>query len=638
MAAEVVPQDQSEFPSTEDLQALLRPRGIAIVGASADLGKFSGRLVPALAAGRFAGRIYPVNPRYREMAGLPCFPSVGQVPDPCDLAIVAVPAPHVPSVLREAADRGIGAAVVMSSGFDEVGPEGQARAAELRALAGRIRIYGPNCPGLWQIRDGVVYTFSSQYRPDALRPGPIGLVTQGGALGRAVLDAMDLGAGFSYWFSTGNEADLEAADFVAFLAEDAGTTVVASLLEGWRDGRRFLRAVARCRAVGKPVVVAKIGQSAAGARAALGHTAKVNGPGAVAASALRRAGCLTVDDVDGLTDLAVLLDRYPRPGPGGLGVCTFSGGAGVLLADQATAVGVPLPELRAETAEALRALLPEIASIGNPTDLTTAVLEDPMLARRALEVMASDPGFAMVLFPFPHRLDAFDEPMARELAQLAAADCKPFGAVMHSPLYERERATAILREAGVPVFASARRAVAAVAGWLGHRDSRLAPPYRPASLPHRGMPLCHGEVEGQALLLRWGIAGSDGGADGTGDFLLRCEAFWDPAFGPVVSCACGEPWSALAPAAVYRLAPLDAGEALGMLEEAPWVSLLRAATGQGGLETAADVLVRLGGLFVEEQDRLAAIELYPLRVSSTSSLAQGVRIVPRADGAEEKRR
>ncbi len=630
MAAEVVHQHQDEFPSAHDLGPLLHPRGIAIVGASADTGKFSGRLVPALTAGRFSGRIYPVNPRHREMAGLPCFSSLAAVPDPCDLVIVAVPASQVPDVLRQAVDRGIAAAVVLSSGFDEIGVEGQARAEEIRALGGRIRIYGPNCPGLWQIRDGVVYTFSSQYRADALRVGSIGLVTQGGALGRAVLDAMDLGVGFSYWFSTGNEADLEVSDFVALLADDPGTDVVASLVEGWRDGRRFLRAAARCRAAGKPLIVAKIGQSAAGARAARGHTAKVNGSGPVAAAALRQAGCLLVDDVDELTDLAALLQRYPQPGSGGLGICTFSGGSGVLIADHATRAGVPLPDLGRETAAELEALLPDIAAIGNPTDLTTAVLQDPALARQALEIMLSDPAFAMVLFSFPHRLDAFDEPMARELAQIQAHG-RPLVAVMHSPLQERERATAILREASVPVLPSAHRAAAAVAGWLAHRDNRAFAPYRPASIPRRKVPLSATALDGKGLCRRWGIASANGEETSAGGFPLRCAAFWDAAFGPVIQCGPGGPWALAAFGVVFRLAPTDPSEARAMVEEAPWVASLRSESGPGAPDALADVLVRLGGMLVAERDRLEAVELDPVRLvpGGLRAVACAVRLVPR---------
>jgi acyl-CoA synthetase (NDP forming) len=537
-----------EFPDAEDLRPLLRPRGIAVVGASADPGKFSGRLVPALLRCGYAGGIYPVNPRHAELGGRPCYPSVAEVPEPCDLAIVAVPARHVVEAVAQAAARGVGAAVVLSGGFGEIGGEGGARAGALAELRGRIRIYGPNCPGLWQVADGLVYTFSAQFDPAELRPGPVGLVTQGGALGRALLDAMETGLGFSYWFSTGNEADLDVADFVAFLADEPRTRVVAVLAEGLRDGRRFLRAAERCRAAGKPLALLKIAASAEGARSALRHTAAPNGDPGVAEALLRGAGCLLADDVDELADLAGLLARYPRPAAGGgLGICSFSGGAGVLLADRAAAAGAPLAALRPETVRALGALLPEIAAVGNPTDLTTAVLEDPALARRALEAMAADPGVAMVLFPLPHRLDAFDEAMARHLAEAAAGGGKPVAVVAISPAFDRERAAAVLREAGVPVFGSARRAALAAARWLG------APPRTLGATP-------------------------------------RPAAFADAVFGPVVvrGSAC-------------RLAPLTAEEAGGPLQaagaagSAPGlapVSRLAADGRAGGGRSAADLSPR----------------------------------------------
>jgi acyl-CoA synthetase (NDP forming) len=466
------------LPDEGDLRPLLRPRGIAVVGASADPGRFSGRIVPALLACGYGGGIYPVNPRRAEVAGRPCFPSLREVPEPCDLAIVAVPAAHVPEVVAQAAGRGVGAALVMSGGFEELGPgsDGARRAEALRAAAGiapgrrpRVRVYGPNCPGLWQIRDGLVYTFSAQFDPRGLRPGPVGLVTQGGALGRAVLDAMELGLGFSYWFSTGNEADLQAADFVAWLASDPGTRVLAAILEGIRDRARWQQAVARCRAAGKPLVVLRIGRSEAGARAAAAHTG-VPWAGPRADGELDEPGCVPVDDVDELIDLAWLFAAYPEP-PGegrGIGVCTFSGGAGGLLADQAAAAGAPLPALAPATVAALRATLPEIGSAANPADLTTAVFEDPDLGRRALEALAADPAVGVLAFPLPHRHDAFDAEMAHRLVDLAPRLGKPLVVVAPSPTFDREEAAAILRQAGVPVFASVRRAALACARWLRH--------------------------------------------------------------------------------------------------------------------------------------------------------------------------
>ncbi len=454
------------FASARDLQPLLRPRGIAVVGASAEPAKFSGRIVPSLLACGYGGAIHPVNPRYGSVHGLPCHPSLAAVPDPCDLAIIAVPARHVPAVVSEAADRGLGAAIILSAGFDEIGGEGEARAAALRALAGHIRIYGPNCPGLWQIRDGLVYTFSTQFHPRMLRPGPVGLVTQGGALGRAVLDAMDTGLGFSYWFSTGNEVDLEAADFIALLADDPGTAVVAVITEGWRDEHRFVEAVRRCRRAGKPVVALDIGRSPEGAAAARRHTATPARTAADSATVLRAAGCVRVDDVGELTDLARVLARHPAARAGGVGIATFSGGAGGLLADQARSAGVPLPDLAPATRAALAALLPDIAAVGNPTDLTTAVFEDPLLVVRTLRILAADPGVALLLFPFPHRHDGFDPVLARHLAALAPTLPVPLVVPAASPLFDREDATRVLEEAGVCTVPSLHRGALVAARWL----------------------------------------------------------------------------------------------------------------------------------------------------------------------------
>jgi acyl-CoA synthetase (NDP forming) len=446
--------------------------GIAVVGASAEEGKFSGRIVPSLVACRYQGGIYPVNPRYSHLHDLPCYPSLAAVPDPCDLAIVAVPADLVPAVVDQAVDRGLGAAVVLSAGFDEIGGEGPARADALRSLAQRIRIYGPNCPGLWQIGRGLVYTFSTQFTPTMLRPGPLGLITQGGALGRAVLDAMDTGLGFSYWFSTGNEADLEAADFLAFLAEDPATAAIALVTEGWRRPERFLAAAARCRRAGKPIVVLDIGRSGAGMAAARRHTGSPPRTAAETARLLRAAGCLRVDDVGELTDLAALLVRHPRGRRGGLALCTFSGGAGGLLADQAAAAGAPLTALAPTTLEALRALLPDIAGIGNPVDLTTAVFAHPALVVSALRLLAADPAVALLLFNFPHRHDGFDPLLAEELAAAAPTLGVPLLVAAASPLFDREAAARTLEGAGICWTPSLQRGAKAAARWLRHQARR----------------------------------------------------------------------------------------------------------------------------------------------------------------------
>ncbi len=506
------------FPTFDELAPLLRPRGIAVVGASAEPQKFSARIVPALIACGYEGGIYPVNPRYTEIAGRPCHARLGDLPGPCDLAIVAVPARAVEGVVREAGAAGVRAAIVLSAGFDEIGGEGPARAGSLRAAAaaGGVRLYGPNCPGLWQVRRGLVYTFSSHFEPGMLRPGPVGLVTQGGALGRAVLDAMETGLGFTYWFSTGNEADLEAADFIALLAADPETRVVATVVEGFRDGRRFLEAVARCRRAGKPVVVLKIGESAAGAQAAAAHTAAPNGAAAVTAALLRAAGGILVDDIGELVDLLRLLARYPEsPAGQGIGVCTFSGGSGGLIADRAAAAGAPLPDLAPATGAALRAMLPEIAAVGNPTDLTTAIFEDPDLGCRALEAMAEDPGIGLLLWPFPHRHETFDPVMARRLVDVAPRLRLPLAVVAVSPVFDREQAAAVLQAGDVPVLPSVDRAAKAAARWLG----RAAPP-----------------PPGPAI---------------------TCAAVQDPVFGPVLLCgdAC-------------RLVPLSEDDATGLLHDA----------------------------------------------------------------------
>jgi hypothetical protein len=377
----------------------------------------------------------------------------------------------------------------------------------------------------------------------------VGLVSQGGALGRTVLDAMATGLGFSYWFSTGNEAGLDLADFVAFLATDPGTRVVAVIAEGWRDGRRFLRAAARCRQAGKPVLVLKIGRTPAGGGAARAHTGARNGDAALTTALLRRAGCSLVGDIAELTELARLAARSPLPASGGLGICSFSGGAGGLLADLAQDSGVPLPGLAPGTAAALGALLPEIAAIGNPTDLTTAALADPGLVGRALAIMAADPGIAALAFPLPHRLDGFDAALAPVLASTAASMDKPLGVIAMSPTFAEEPAARLLRQAGVQVFTSAPLAIRALADWLA-----LRPGCRPSPAAM---------AEGWAGTDPAGLPEARTSVPGGPDILLA--SLHDPVFGPVVRCRLGADPGPEA----WRLAPCTLADARSMLDELP---------------------------------------------------------------------
>jgi acyl-CoA synthetase (NDP forming) len=294
-----------------DLSLLVNPRSVVVVGASDRADSVGGRtLANLLDVSGFSGGVYLVNRTRETIRGMRCYKTIADLPDAPDLAIVAVPAEAVLEVLEDAADKGVKFAICFTSGFSETGSDGQRAEAKMREIARRsgMRIYGPNCPGLNNINSRLGFTFSPAFKLD-LNPGPIGLATQGGGLGRSFLQAMERGLGVGLWASGGNEADLEVSDFIYYMAEAPDIKVIATLIEGFRDGEKFIRAIQHAARNGKPVVALKVGKSDYGVKAAQSHTAAIAGSADINRAVLRQLGVIEVDDVDELIDTSALLAR-----------------------------------------------------------------------------------------------------------------------------------------------------------------------------------------------------------------------------------------------------------------------------------------------------------------------------------------
>ena len=317
-----------------DLHLLFNPRSIAIVGASDKPESIGQRTLENLVEhSRFEGDIYLVSATKKELAGRRCYASVAELPATPDVAMVVVPASAALDVLQQCADRGVKFAVVLTSGFSEAGDEGAALEARMKEIGAKsgMRIYGPNCPGVCNVNQRIGMTFSPSFRHD-LKPGPIGIATQGGGLGRNIMQAMDRGIGVALWSSSGNEVDLQVADFIAYMAEAPDITVIVTLIEGIKDGRKFVDAVQKAARNGKPVVALKVGRSAYGQRAAASHTASITGSAEVNSAALAQLGVIEVDDIDELVDTAWLLARQTPTGANDIAVYCSSGGAASIFA------------------------------------------------------------------------------------------------------------------------------------------------------------------------------------------------------------------------------------------------------------------------------------------------------------------
>jgi acyl-CoA synthetase (NDP forming) len=461
---------------TLDLRPLLDPRSIAIVGASADFGRINGRPLKFMLQYGYGGKLLPINPRYTEIAGVPCFPSVAELPETPELALIGLSAQAAARSLEECGRRGVRAAVVFGGGYGETGQDGQRLQDELVAIADRYQISfcGPNCLGFVNFASAAVCSFTATFDSVDLLPGPVAFVSQSGALGAYVYAmARERGVGFSYYISSGNEAQLDFADYVDYLVDDPNTKLILGYLEAARDGPSLLRAADRAVEAGKPLVLLKVGRSSTGAQAARSHTGSLAGSDRVYDAAFRQHGVIRVDTIEALVDVAYLATVGRVPNGPGVAIATVSGGAGVILADEIERVGLDLTELSAATRTRLGEILPPFASTANPVDTTAQPLNDPDLLRLSLLALAQDPGVDTVI-PFNGPLAEYAETLAGAIASVASATDR---LVIANWLLAPPSARASLERLGVPVFDDPSRVIRALGtlvDWRRRRDSVLA--------------------------------------------------------------------------------------------------------------------------------------------------------------------
>lgn len=386
-----------------DLSRLVNPHSIVLVGASEKPDSIGGRTLENLTTySEFKGDLYLVNPGRAEIHGRPCVASVNDLKEAPDLAILAVRADAVIQTLRDCGNLGVKFAIVFTSGFGETGEDGRAVEAEMREIVAStgMRIYGPNCPGLNNMNARLGLTFSPAWRIDR-RPGPIGVATQGGGLGRSFIQAMDRGVGVGLWCSGGNEVDLEVSDYIHYMADAPDIEVIVTTLEGVRNGPRFMAAALHAARRGKPIVAIKVGKSEYGAKAAQSHTAAIAGSAEINSAVFSQLGIIEVDDIDELIDVASLLSRRKPTGKERLAVYSFSGGTAALASDMVGLAGLKLSEFAPATIEALRNALPGFAAFNNPVDVTAEVLVNTEVSYATLKATAADPHTDLVLVPIP---------------------------------------------------------------------------------------------------------------------------------------------------------------------------------------------------------------------------------------------
>lgn len=488
------------------LDALFRPKSVAIIGASSDPTRIGGRPV-AFSKRAFKGAILPVNPKGGDIQGLPAYASIAHAPGPIDQAIIAVPAKAALAAADECIAKGVKAAVMFSSGFAETGAEGRALQVELtrRCRAGGMKLLGPNSLGMFDVHAGLYCTFSSYFDPLWPRTGPVSIVSQSGAFGTYFLAiAAERGLGFSHFVATGNEADVDVAACVEWLADDPATGVIMIYLEGCNDGARLRAALARAGENRKPVVAMKVGVSEQGVAAIASHTGSLAGSDAVFDAVFAETNTYRARSLDELVDVAYACSGGVFPKSPRLGVVTLSGGVGIQMADAAVELGLELPRMPDAAQQKVLAMVP-FAGPANPVDTTAQVVNDWSMFTKILGIVA-DEGAVDSVVSFLAHMGTTPGLMDRlKPAFLEARQRFPDRVFVLCARMSREMADAFFA-LGFLIFEDPNRAIAAVAA-LARLGAGFDTVRRPGEAgPARALPAGSiNEAEAKRLLAEAGV-------------------------------------------------------------------------------------------------------------------------------------
>jgi acetate---CoA ligase (ADP-forming) len=459
-----------------DLKKLFEPRSVALIGVSNEQNKLSGRPFRFFREYGYAGNVYPVNPKYQEIAEVPCFAKLSDIPGEVDLAVITLPARAVPEALAECGAKGVKAAAIISSGFAEVGGEGVQLQQELTEVASNygIAVCGPNCSGFVYFPERVTATFSVGIDSGFPEAGPAAFVSQSGALSSYILGAArERGLAFRYWITTGNECVLSFTDYLQYVLEDPEVRLVLGYLEDARDGEAFQAAARRALALDKPLIIMKTGRSEAGAKASVSHTGSLAGADEVYRAVFSKNGVLRADTLDELFDLAILAQAPRRPRGRRVQVVSISGAAGILMADVGSELSLEFSDLSPAVKDKLKKIMPVFASIANPMDVTAEAVARPGLLTQAAEVILTDPNVDNLVMFFGI-VPGAHEKLATGMAHVAQSTDK---LVMMTwfPL-PRPDIWMNLALAGVPVFSEPARGIRALgkmAQYVEARDRNL---------------------------------------------------------------------------------------------------------------------------------------------------------------------
>lgn len=460
------------------LDAIFRPRSIAVVGASREKQTIGREILHNLIDYGFTGAIFPVNPHAASIHSIKCYPSLRDIPDPVDLAIVVVPRAVVPRVLEDAVACRVRGLVVITAGFREVGGEGARAEADLldAVRAAGIRVVGPNCMGV--INTDTEVRMNATFAATRPERGSVGFMSQSGALGEVILaHAAEIGLGIAFFVSMGNKADISGNDLIEAWEDDPRVNVILMYLESFGNPARFT-AIARRVTRKKPIIAVKSGRSAAGARAAFSHTGALAGAEAAVETLFEQCGVLRVGSMSEMFTLASAFARQPLPKGNRVAILTNAGGPAIMATDACAMLGLEVPELSPATQAALRAVLVPEASVRNPVDMVAGAAGPNYAA--ALGILKADPAVdgLLVIFVSPVMINAVE--VARAIVEAARAARQPILTCFMGKEQGRQGVEE-LRRAGIPVYLFPEEAARAMAGLERYRRIRERPEGSPRS-------------------------------------------------------------------------------------------------------------------------------------------------------------
>ncbi len=634
-----------------DLHRFFHPKSIALIGATDDKRRAGYALfLKVRERGEREGTVvYPVNPRLEELDGVKCYPSLAEVPGEVDVAVIMIG--DAERGLRDAVAKGAAFAIIFTAGFAEMGEAGAAKERELAEIAreGGVRLFGPNTN---------LNAFETFPETDERK---LALVTQSGHQGRPIAQGTDLGIGVAYWAPTGNEADLEFADFVEYFVDQPEVAVVAAYIEGFKSIPRFREAADRAMAAGKPLVIVKVGRSEPGQRMALAHTGHMTGSDQVTDAFFDQYGVIRVDDLDELLETSALFTRTKEPEGDGLGIYAISGGTGALMADLAGWAGLRIPALTEETQAQLRELIPEYLTVANPVDNGAQTVKGGM-NKRLMDITLADPNVGVLVCPITGVLPSMSKIVTTDIVESYRDNEKPVIVIWGSPVVDDE-GYRILVEGNVPMFRSFRACAIGLKRYLGYWEKRKAHEVHEVAEPNVPAALAEvlagdgalSELESAQVAAAYGIPVAGSTLVGSADAAVQAAA--DAGY-PVVLKACGRGILHKSDAGLVRLGLTDDPAVRAAYEELAGAG--RAAAGEDGFDgvlvqemvaggeevivgVSRDpqygpvVLFGLGGVFTEViQD--VALRVAPLTRRDAHEMIRQIKGFPVLDGARGRPR